>query len=154
MSHPLLNNRPPTYNPILPSRTQQAFFRAADSISKLSDHPQTHLGCVLIDKHRIVSSGYNSFTKCSPVQKRLDIERFGNSDQHRGPVHAEVSCLLPLIRQNYNMVGSDLYIVRRHKNGILAISRPCPGCMSLLRANGVKRVFFSIENGYSMEYIK
>ena len=143
-----------TASPILyPSRAQRGFFRAADAIAALSDHNQTKLGCVLVDKHRIVSSGHNSSTRCSPLQKQMDISRFGFPDKHRGLVHAETACLLPLIRQGYDMSRSDLYIVRRHRNGSLAISRPCPGCMSLLRASGVRRVFFSVEGGFSEERI-
>ena len=143
-----------TANLILhPSRVQRGFFRAADAVASLSDHKQTKLGCVLVDKHRIISSGHNSSTRCSLLQKQMDTARFGSPDQHRGPVHAETACLLPLIRQGYDMARSDLYISRRHRNGSLALSRPCPGCMSLLRANGVRRVFFSVEDGYSVERI-
>ena len=143
-----------TASPILHlSRAQRGFFRAADAVASLSDHNRAKLGCVLVDKHRIISSGHNSLTRCSPLQKQIDTARFGFSDKHKGPVHAETSCLLPLIRQGYDMSKSDLYIVRRHKDGSLAISRPCPGCMSLLRANGVRRVFFSVDGGYSVEKI-
>ena len=143
-----------TANPILHlSRAQRGFFRAADAVASLSDHNQSKLGCVLVDKHRIVSSGHNSSTRCSPLQKKMDVSRFGSPDQHRGPVHAETACLLPLIRQGYDMSRADLYIIRRHRNGSLALSRPCPGCMSLLRANGVRRVFFSVEGGYAVERI-
>ena len=143
-----------TANSILyPSRVQRGFFRAADAVASLSDHKQTKLGCVLVDKHRIISSGHNSSTRCSPLQKQIDVARFGNPDKHRGPVHAETACLLPLIRQGYDMSRSDLYIVRRHKDGSLALSRPCTGCMSLLRANGVRNVFFSVEGGYACEEI-
>ena len=150
---PFIKNRSPTYETISPTKTQQSFFRAADAVSTLSDHKQTHLGCILVDKHRIISSGYNSSTRCSPLQKQIDVARFGDPDKHKGPVHAETSCLLPLIRQGYDMTRSDLYIVRRHRNGSLALSRPCPGCMSLLRANSVRRVFFSVEGGFSEERI-
>ena len=146
-------NRSPTYQNIPPTKTQQSFFRAADAVASLSDHKQTKLGCVLVDKHRIISSGHNSSTRCSPLQKQMDTARFGFPDQHRGHVHAETACLLPLIRQGYDMSRSDLYIIRRHRNGSLALSRPCPGCMSLLRANGVRRVFFSVEDGYATERI-
>ena len=143
-----------TANPILHlSRAQRGFFWAADAVASLSDHKQTKLGCVLVDKHWIISSGHNSSTRCSPLQKQMDTARFGNSDKHRGPVHAETACLLSLIRQGYDMSRSDLYIVRRHRNGSLALSRPCPGGMSLLRANGVRRVFFSVEGGFSEERI-
>lgn len=146
-------NRSLSYPHLSPTKTQQSFFRAADAVSSLSDHSFAKLGCVLVDKHRIISSGHNSSTRCSPLQKQIDVARFGDPDKHKGPVHAETSCLLPLIRQGYDMTRSDLYIVRRHKNGSLALSRPCPGCMSLLRANGVRRVFFSVEGGYAMERI-
>ena len=146
-------NRSPTYQKISPTKKQQSFFRVADAVASLSDHKQTKLGCVLVDKHRIVSSGHNSSTRCSPLQKQMDAARFGNSDKHRSPVHAETACLFPLIRQGYDMSRSDLYIVRRHRNGSLALSRPCPGCMSLLRANGARHVFFSVEGGFSKERI-
>lgn len=136
------------------SKTQQSFFRAADSVRVLSNHPKKQLGCVLVDKHRIISSGYNSWTRCSPIQRQMDVDRFGESGKHRGPVHAETACLLPLIRQGYDMTRADLYIVRRHKNGDLAMSRPCPGCMSLLLANGVRRVYYTIENGYAEEKLQ
>lgn len=146
-------NRSPTYQKISPTKKQQSFFRVADAVASLSDHKQTKLGCVLVDKHRIISSGHNSSTRCSPLQKQMDTARFGFPDQHKGLVHAETACLLPLIRQGYDMSRSDLYIVRRHRNGSLALSRPCPGCMSLLRANSVRRVFFSVDGGFSEEKI-
>ena len=143
-----------TANSILhPSRVQKGFFRAADAVASLSDHNQTKLGCVLVDKHRIVSSGHNSSTRCSPLQKQMDTTRFGPSDKHKSHVHAETDCLLPLIRQGIDISGSDIYLSRRHRNGSLALSRPCPGCMSLLRAVGVKRAYFSVEGGYAMERI-
>lgn len=135
------------------SRAQRGFFRAADAVASLSDHNQTKLGCVLVNKHRIVSSGHNSSTRCSPLQKQMDISRFGFPDKHRGPVHAETACLLPLIKQRADLSRSELYIVRRHKDGSLALSRPCSGCMSLLRAVGIRRVFFTVEGGYAVEDI-
>lgn len=144
---------PTNYIPLCPSRAQRALFQAADAVSSLSDHQQNRVGCVLVSGHRIISSGHNSSTRCSPLQKKMDIVRFGSSDRHKGPVHAETDCLLPLVRQDIDISGSDIYLSRRHRNGSLALSRPCPGCMSLLRAVGVKRAYFSVEGGYAMERI-
>ena len=145
-------NKTPTYKPLPQlTRRQRSFFESAKAASLLSDHPQFHLGCVIVDGSRIISSGCNSITRCSPIQQKLDHNRFGG--EHKGVCHAETACLLPFIRQGYDMSRSDLYIVRRHRNGSLAISRPCPGCMSLLRASGVRRVFFSVEGGFSEERI-
>ena len=92
-------NRSPTYQKISPTKKQQSFFRVADAVASLSNHNQSKLGCVLVDKHRIISSGHNSSTRCSPLQKKMDVSRFGSPDQHKGLVHAETACLLPLIRQ-------------------------------------------------------
>ena len=137
----------------IPSKTQMSYFKIADEISKLSDHPQACLGCVLVDRHRIISSGTNSYTKCDPLQREMDSARFGTAHNCRGPVHAETACLLPLIKQGADLSRSDLYIIRRHKNTTLALSRPCAGCMSLLRASGVRRVYYSTEEGYAFERI-
>ena len=55
------------------TKSQRAYFRAARAVSELSDYPRHHLGCVIVDKHRIVSSGYNSNTKCDSIQAKMDI---------------------------------------------------------------------------------
>lgn len=137
---------------MLPTKKQMSYFKSADAMSEQSNHPRAKLGCVVVNKHRIVSSGCNSITKCSPIQRNMDIKRFGG--EHRGVVHAETDCLLPLIKQGYDLSGAEVYVHRRHKNGSLACARPCSGCMSLLTACGVKRVFYTVENGYATESIK
>ena len=53
------------------SKTDRAFFNSARAVSKLSDH-HYKLGCVVVDRHRIISSGFNSKTKCHRVQAVLD----------------------------------------------------------------------------------
>lgn len=146
-------SRPANCTPFYPSRAQRALFQAADAVASLSDHRQAKLGCILVSGHRILSSGHNSSTRCSSFQKQMDTARFGFPDQHKGTVHAETACLLPFIRQGIDVSGSDIYLSRRHRDGSLALSRPCPGCMSLLRAVGVKRAYFSVEGGYAMERI-
>ncbi len=145
-------NKTPTYKPIPQlTRRQRSFFESAKAVSLLSDHPQFHLGCVIVEGSRIISSGCNSITRCSPIQKKLDHNRFGG--EHRGVCHAETAALLPLIRQRADFASCTAYLYRSHKDGSLAISRPCSGCMSLLRAVGIRRVFFTVEGGYAVEDI-
>ena len=58
------------------TKKQKSFFDAAKAVSKMSDFPRIHIGCVATyGNHRIISSGCNS-TKTHPVQKRLNKERF------------------------------------------------------------------------------
>lgn len=145
-------NKTPTYKPLPQlTRRQRSFFESAKAASILSDHPQFHLGCVIVEGSRIISSGCNSITRCSPIQQKLDHNRFGG--EHRGVCHAETSALLPLIRQRADLASCTAYLYRSHKDGSLAISRPCSGCMSLLRAVGIRRVFFTVEGGYAVEDI-
>lgn len=137
---------------MIPTKKQMSYFNASLAISEQSNHQHSKHGCVVVDKHRIISSGANSITRCSPIQRSIDYKRFGG--EHRGVVHAETCAMLPLIKQGYDMSGCDVYVSRRHKNGSLAMSRPCSGCMSLLTACGVRRVFYTVENGYASEKIR
>ena len=83
--------------------------------------------------------------KLSSYQKR-----FGGF-YHRGCVHAETDALIPLIKDNVDLTNASIYIFRAHKNGSNALARPCPGCESLIRACGIKKVYYTTENSYTKE---
>jgi deoxycytidylate deaminase len=118
-------------------------------MSELSDFKQHHIGAVAVYRHKIISSGYNS-NKTNPVQKKLNIHRFDVDSKHT--IHAELSCLLPLInRRDINFSDVSLYIYREYKNGCPAISRPCPSCMALIRQLGIRKLYYSGENSYINE---
>jgi hypothetical protein len=40
--------------------------------------------------------------------------------------------------------GADVYVVRLTRHKELAMARPCPSCHTVLRAKGVRRVYYSI----------
>ena len=40
---------------------------------------------------------------------------------------------------------------REYKDGSLAPSRPCPSCMAMLRNLGMKRIFYTTEEGFVEE---
>jgi len=45
--------------------------------------------------------------------------------------------------------GSTVYVARVMKNGELALSKPCANCERMMRARGVKKVYYSIsQNEY------
>lgn len=131
------------------SRKDRTYFSVAEDISKLSDH-RCKLGCVIVDKHRIVSSGYNSQTKCNPIQLELD-NKFFPGYNNRGPVHAEVAALSPLIKKRIDLSGATLYIYRKDKEGHLAMARPCPRCMSLIKKLGIRRLQYTTADGFAFE---
>jgi deoxycytidylate deaminase len=134
------------------TKSQRAYFRAARAVSELSDYPRHHLGCVIVDKHRIVSSGYNSNTKCDSIQAKMDIERHGVFCP--GKVHAECAALMPILKNKISLSNAELYVYREHKNGSLAMSRPCPSCMKLIRKCGIRYINYTTEDGYAFETLE
>ena len=128
------------------SKKELAYFEAARTVSTLSDHRQK-MGCVIVNKHRIISSGCNSDTRCHPLQAHLDTE------YHKvwcpGKIHAETSALLPLKR--VDLSKASIFIYRETKDGIKALARPCPCCQKLIRRAGIKHVYYTGNNSLIYE---
>ena len=132
------------------SRKERVFFNAARAVSELSDH-HFQLGCIVVDHHRIISSGHNSRTKCHRLQAELDQKFFGTTSN--GPVHAEVDALLPLINKHTDLSNATLYIYREDKSQNTAMARPCPRCMSLIKKYGIKKIKYTTYDGIATEKI-
>lgn len=132
-------------------KAERAYFKAARSVSELSDH-RHRIGCVVTMGHRIISSGCNSKTKCHALQAKLDKEMFGC--ESLGPVHAEVDALLPLIRNRVDLSKASLYVYREHRDGSLGLARPCARCMQLIKQCGIKRIRYTTDMGYAVENVE
>lgn len=130
-------------------KTNKAYFRAAKAVSELSNYPIHKMGCVVVKRHRVVSSGHNHKTKCCALQAKLDTEKYGV--QCPGKFHAEIMALLPLMKAKVDLKGSSIFVYRQHKNGTLAMARPCSSCQKVIKELGIKKVFYTIENGYAVE---
>lgn len=132
------------------SKSHKSYFNAAKAISELSNVKQTKMGCVVVYKHRIISSGYNN-CKTNPLQKKYNKYRF-YEDDGKHSIHAEVDALLPLLGQNdINFSHVSLYVYREHKNGELAMARPCPSCQALIRSLGIRHIYYTGEKSYVYE---
>ena len=131
------------------TKSHKAYFKTAKAISELSDFPKVKIGCCAVYKHKVISSGCNSM-KTNPTQKRLNSHRF--DDDTPATLHAEISCLLPLInRKDIEFRDVSLYIYRQYKNGKLTLSRPCPSCMALIRELGIRKIYYSGNDSYISE---
>lgn len=130
-------------------KTNKAYFRAAKAVSELSDYPIHKIGCVVVKGHRIISSGHNNKYKCHPLQAKLDTEKY--EEQCPGKLHAEIMALVPLINSKVNLKGCSIFVYRQHKNGTLAMARPCSSCQKVIKELGIKKVFYTIESGYAVE---
>ena len=134
------------------TKKEEALFRAAKSVSELSDHKQHKIGAVVVMKHRIISSGFNKNTKTHPLQKKYNQYRFSEDSVHT--CHAELSALLPLINDGTDLSNASVFVYREHKNGALACARPCKSCMKLIKDVGIRRIFYTTDNGDVREDLK
>lgn len=133
------------------TKSHKAYFKTARAMAELSDFPRVNIGCVAVYRHKIISSGCNS-TKTNPVQKRLNAYRFDADTP--ATIHAELSCLLPLInRQDIDFSDVSLYIYREYKSGELALARPCASCMQLITELGIRHIYYTNFGGFSHEEI-
>jgi deoxycytidylate deaminase len=131
------------------SKSHRAYFEAARSVAQLSDFPRIKIGAVAIYKHRIVSSGCNSI-KTDTLQKKYNIYRFTEESKHCQ--HAELACLKPLIgRKDIDFKNVELYVYREYKNGDLAMCRPCPSCLALIRSLGIRHIHYTGDKSYIYE---
>ena len=129
----------------------KAFFKAAKAVSALSDH-KYKIGCVIVDKHRIISSGSNSNTKCHPIQADLDKRMF--NCECAGKLHAEVASIIPLLKYKPDLSRSILYTYREYKDGSLAMARPCARCIQFIKSVGIKRIRYTTSDGFASEIIE
>ena len=133
------------------SKTNKSYFRAAAAVASMSDFHRHQLGCVVVDKHRIISSGFNS-VKCHPLQAQLDSEKYGR--ECPGHIHAEIAALIPLMRDGADLSGASIYVYRQHKDKSLALARPCSNCEKIIKLMGIKKMFYTVENGYACEKLQ
>ena len=133
------------------SKSHRAYFKTAKAIAELSDFPRVKIGCCAVYKHKIISSGCNSM-KTNPTQKRLNAHRFDADTP--ATMHAELSCLLPLIsRKDVDFSDVSLYIYREFKSGDLALARPCASCEALIRSLGIRYIYYTGNSSYISEEI-
>lgn len=133
------------------SKKDQSYFKTAATVSMQSDH-RCKLGCVVVNNHHIISTGHNSASDAHGMQVRLN-KKFFNMDS-AGYKHAEIDALLPLMRQKIDLSGATLYVYRKNGLNSLAMSRPCPRCMSIIKQCGIKKIKYTTPDGYAVEFLK
>jgi deoxycytidylate deaminase len=129
------------------------FFDVARDMAKLStwsEHPGEQVGAIIVLRNEIISTGYNR-RKTFPMQAYW-AEKAGRPAAVYP--HAEISALHKLSNsQEYDVRMSGIgkvYVYRETALG-LGIARPCEICTMALKAFGIKRVFYTTDQGYAEE---
>lgn len=110
------------------------YFDLAKRLSYKSNHHKVQMGCVIVDKNRVIGLGINQM-KTNP-----------KSPYPYKTTHCEFDAVLDCERRSIK--GASIYIYRENKSGTLANAKPCRYCEYLLRRVGIKRVYFTNNGSY------
>ena len=121
---------------------EMRFFNVAREVSLLSNFKGPHIGAVVVEGNRILSTAYNS-DKTHPLQHRYNIYRhFGTCDQSQPKSHAEIAALSPLIGKEINWNRVSIFVYREDQWGNRLCCKPCEACSRLINDLGIKNVFY------------
>lgn len=135
---------------------KERYFKFAREASMRATYTGSHrfspmIGAVAIYKGTIVATAWNT-NKTSPLQARYNVYRFCADTPDKA--HAEVSLIQKLrwkFGDSLDWTKVSIYLYREYKNGMLAPSRPCPSCTALLKELGIKKIYYTTEDGYVEE---
>ncbi len=126
------------------------YFNKARDASRLSDFNKYHIGCVVVYKKHIISVGFNS-NKTHPIQKLYNKERF-DCDSTPHFLHAEITALIFLKdRKDIKWSDVEVYTYRENKRGEPRLSKPCKSCMAFIRDLGIKKIHYTVSDGFETE---
>lgn len=99
------------------------------------------MGAVIYKKGRLIGYGYNKIN-CST-------QKLGKSKQ--GTIHAEKSAVISCIKHSEKSLdkvqGASIYVSRITRSNSIGLAKPCSNCEKLLRAVGIKWVYYTENNG-------
>lgn len=116
-----------------------------------SDYRRQQVGCVVMIKNKVLAVGYNC-DKTHPLQKEYNkfrINKFRGT--HR--LHAEIHALSQIKDMDIDWRKVEVYIYRETKAGRPALARPCNSCMQMMKSLGIRKIFYTTDDGYAHEYL-
>ena len=139
---------------------KERYFKFAREASLRANYTGSHrfapmIGAVAVYKGSIVAEAFNT-NKTSPLQAKYNVYRYKDSDTPC-KAHAETSLVQRLrwkFGDSIDWSKVHIYLYREYKNGALALSRPCPSCLALFKELGIKRIYYTTEDGYAEEKFK
>lgn len=113
---------------------KKRFFELAKKVS-LNSTSEPRLGCVVVQKNRVISVGFNNMKKTHP-----------KSTHPFHTLHAEVHALLGSSFEETK--GAVAYIYRELKDGTMALAKPCPSCQLALVYAGISKAYYTSSEGF------
>ena len=126
---------------IEPSKKMMKYFQLAKTMAVKSDSKWKH-GAVLVSGGTIINTATNLNRPCSfGVQ-------FRKKEMGQATAHAELAVILNMPKQSTN--HADIYVVRINSNYEWRQSLCCDMCFNACKFVGIKRIYFSTNDGFEM----
>lgn len=115
-------------------------------LTKMASNSTIHYkhAAALISGNMIYSAGINKFIKQSKIPK---LHRKASACEVRKTIHAEINVFEHFPKKNIKGMVLDILVIRINKNHILKNSRPCNQCIEKLQKIGIRKVYYSDDNG-------
>ena len=118
------------------SNKDKAYLSVARYIAKKSKSRNTH-GAVVVKSGRVLGTGFNKDRNhpriVNPSRIKMDCS-----------FHAEEMAIRDA---GENLKGAKIYVARVNRHGHDRDSRPCPRCLLLIKAAGIKKIIYTSEKG-------
>ena len=121
------------------SNRRKRYLKVAKNVATNSNYGKLRHGALLVKGGSIINTAFNK-DKFSSFG-----ERFRDSDYGPATHHAELSCITGISRSKTK--GASVFVVRVNRHGELRLSKPCSMCHDALKFAGVKKVYYSTNNG-------
>lgn len=103
--------------------------------ARTSDLSHKHSACLIKNKS-VYSFGVNKYVKNIKLGNQVGFLT----------IHAEIDAILNMDKRSF-FEGLDIIIIRINKSNHLRNSRPCNACIEKMRKKGIRRAYYSNENG-------
>ncbi|MBC8408772.1 MAG: hypothetical protein H8E12_08655 [Rhodobacteraceae bacterium] len=121
------------------------FERFVDLAKALVDKNHRHVSFI-VRRNKIISIGTNNLVKTHTRNLNYDYRgRKGEDIRREVGVHSELSAVLKMSEEN--LTKHSLVNVRINKNGRAAMSKPCKGCLDLVRQLNFNKVYYTNNKG-------
>ena len=122
------------------SKKTQRTLELAKRVASNSTYGRLKHGAVLLKGGNVINVAFN----------KPDFTKFGNRFRNNytcgiATTHAEIGAILGLARSTTE--GATIFVVRVNRCGEYRMSKPCPMCETALKHVGIKRVYYTTDDG-------
>lgn len=134
------------------------FFECARKDAEISSFPSFKVGCAIVYQGNIIGSGHNQEKTC-PTQKFYN-RRYRNfkkgTKEPVDSIHAEIAAIRNIpdcVKEKIDWKKAKVFIYRISpgKPSGHGMARSCPGCMQALKDLGVRKLYYTTDDGMCFE---